>query len=45
VPDHGVEGEQALQDTGPEAGGDAGVVVFEPELVLQGPDDRFDALT
>jgi hypothetical protein len=44
VPDHGVEGEEALQDAGPETGGDAGVVVFEAELVLEGPDDCFDAL-
>jgi hypothetical protein len=31
VPDHGVEGEEALQDTCPEPGGDTGVVMFEPE--------------
>lgn len=29
---------------GPEPGGDAGVVAFQAELVLQGPDDGFDAL-
>ncbi|MEV5892850.1 hypothetical protein AB0L76_25965 [Nonomuraea fuscirosea] len=44
VPDDGVEGEDALADARPEAVGVAGIVAFEAELVLQRPDDRFDAL-
>src|SRR6266536_3982367 len=44
VPDAGVEREQALDDPGPQAGGDAAAVAFEAELVLQGPDDRLDPL-
>src|SRR6266849_2734551 len=44
VPDGGVEGEQPLHDAGPQPGGDAAAVAFEPQLVLQRPDDRLDAL-
>ena len=44
VPDDRVEGEEPLDDPGPEAGGDAAAVAFEAELVLQGPDDGLDAL-
>src|SRR6266498_313914 len=44
VPDRGVEGEQALHDAGPQAGGHAAAVVFQAELVLQRPDDRLHAL-
>ena len=44
VPDAGVEGQQPLEDPGPQAGGDASAVAFEAELVLQGPDDRLDPL-
>jgi hypothetical protein len=44
VPDAGVEREQALEDAGPQACGDAAAVVFEAELVLQCPDDGLDAL-
>jgi hypothetical protein len=44
VPDRGVEREQALDDAGPQAGGDAAAVPFEAELVLQRPDDRLDPL-
>src|SRR5450755_4506134 len=44
VPDDGVESQQALDDTGPQPGGYPAAVVFQAELVLQGPDDRLDAL-
>jgi hypothetical protein len=44
VPDHGVEGEEALHDSGPQSLWDTPVVLFEAELVFQGPDDRLDAL-
>src|SRR5215475_4265752 len=44
VPDGGVEGEQPLDDAGPQPGGDAAAVPFEAQLVLQGPDDGLDAL-
>jgi hypothetical protein len=44
VPDGGVEGEEALHDTRPQSGWDASAVVFQAKLVLQGPDDRLDAL-
>ena len=44
VPDDGVEGEEPLDDAGPEAGGDAAAVAFEAELVLQRPDDGLDPL-
>jgi hypothetical protein len=43
-PDDRVEGEQPLDDTCPQPGGDASAVAFEAELVLQRPDDRLDAL-
>ena len=43
-PDDGVESEQALHDAGPQPGGCPAAVAFEAELVLQGPDDRLDAL-
>jgi hypothetical protein len=44
VPDAGVEGEEPLDDAGPESCGHAAAVAFEAELVLQGPDDGLDAL-
>jgi hypothetical protein len=44
VPDAGVEGEQALDDTCPQPGGDAAAVAFEAELEFQRPDDRLDSL-
>jgi hypothetical protein len=44
VPDRRVEGEQALDDAGPQPGGDSAAVAFETELVLQRPDDRLDPL-
>jgi hypothetical protein len=44
VPDRSVEGEQAPDDAGPQAGRDRAAMAFEAELVLQGPDDRLDAL-
>jgi hypothetical protein len=44
VPDRGVEREQPLDDADPQPGGDPSAVVFQAELVLQGPDDRFDPL-
>src|SRR5262249_1312858 len=44
VPDAGVEGQEALHDPGPEPGGDPAAVAFEAELILQRPDDRFNAL-
>src|SRR5450755_602162 len=39
-----VEGEQPLNDPGPEAVGDPAAVAFEAKLVLQRPDDCLDAL-
>jgi hypothetical protein len=44
VPDAGVEGEEPLDDAGPESCGDAAAVAFEAELALQRPDDGLDAL-
>jgi hypothetical protein len=44
VPDRGVEGQQPLDDPGPQPGGDASAVAFEAELALQWPDDDLDAL-
>ena len=44
VPDAGVEGEEPLDDAGPESCGDAAAVAFEAELAFQGPDDGLDAL-
>ena len=44
VPDGRVEGQQALHDPGPQAGGGAAAVAFEAELVFQRPDDRLDPL-
>jgi hypothetical protein len=44
VPDAGVEGEEPLDDAGPESCGDAAAVAFEAELVLQGSDDGLDPL-
>src|SRR6266511_1449776 len=44
VPDGGVEGEQPLDDAGPQPGGAAAAVAFQPELVLQRPDDRLHPL-
>ena len=44
VPDGGVEGEQALDDAGPQAGGDSCAVAFQAELAFEGPDDGLDAL-
>ena len=44
VPDAGVEGEEPLDDAGPESCGDAAAVAFEAELVLQDPDDGLDPL-
>jgi hypothetical protein len=44
VPDGRVEGEQPLNDPGPEAVGDPAAVAFEAKLVLQRPDDCLDAL-
>jgi hypothetical protein len=43
-PDDGVKSEQALHDAGPQPSGCPAAVAFEAELVLQGPDDRLDAL-
>ena len=45
VPDAGVEGEEPLDDAGPEPCGDAAAVAFEAELAFQGPDDGLDALS
>jgi hypothetical protein len=36
VPDRGVECQEALDDPGPQPGGDAAAVAFEAELVLRG---------
>jgi hypothetical protein len=44
VPDDRVEGDQPLDDAGPQPGGDASAVAFEARLVLQRPDDGLDAL-
>ena len=44
-PDAGVEGEEPLDDAGPESCGDAAAVAFEAELAFQGPDDGLDALS
>ena len=44
VPDGCVEGEQPLDDAGPQPGWDAAAVAFQAELVLQRPDDRLDPL-
>jgi hypothetical protein len=44
VPDRGVEGQEALEDTGPQARGDTSAMFFQAELVLERPDDRLDAL-
>jgi len=43
-PDDGVEGEEPLDDPCPQPGGDPAAVAFEAELVLEGPDDRLNAL-
>ena len=42
--DGGVEGEDAGCDSGEQAGGGAGEVLFEPQLVFEGLHDRFDPL-
>src|SRR6266853_5455446 len=44
VPDAGVKRKQALDDAGPEPGGDAAAMALEAELVLQRPDDPLDPL-
>jgi hypothetical protein len=44
VPDGCVQGEQPLDDPGPQPGGDASAVAFETKLVLERPDDCLDAL-
>ena len=44
VPDGCGEGEESLQDPHGDAGGAAGAVIFEAELVFEGPDDGFDDL-
>src|SRR5213595_3046033 len=43
-PDHSVEGEQALEDTGPQPRGDTAAVPVQAELVLERPDDRLHPL-
>src|SRR5215218_9034538 len=43
-PDGSVEGEQALEDTGPQPRGDAAAMAVQAELVLQRPDDRLHPL-
>src|SRR4029450_6188050 len=43
-PDHRVEGEQALDDAGPQPRGDAAAVTVQAELVLEGPGDRLHPL-
>src|ERR1700680_3703744 len=44
VPDAGGEGEEALTDSGPDAFGDVGAVVFEGELAFERVVDRLDPL-
>jgi len=44
VPDGGVEGQEALDDPGPQARRDAAAVAAAAELALEGPDGRLDAL-
>src|SRR3954447_1227133 len=44
VDESGGEGEQPQCDADADAGHGAAAVVFERELVLAGPDDRFDPL-
>ena len=44
VPDGGVEGEQALSNSGEDAEVGAPTVLFEPELTLEAVIDRLDAL-
>src|SRR5215217_2564312 len=43
-PDRGVEGQEALDDAGPEPGRHSSAVSLQAKLVLQGPDDRLHAL-
>src|SRR4029453_5916997 len=43
-PDRRVEGEQALDDAGPQPRGDPAAVTVQAKLVLQGPDDRLHPL-
>ena len=44
VPDRSVEREQALDDPDPQAGWNTATVLFQAELALQDPDDRFHPL-
>ena len=44
VPDDRVQGEEPLDDPGPQAAGQAAAVAFQAELALQRPDDGLDAL-
>jgi hypothetical protein len=44
VLDRRVECEEALDDAGPEPGGDSAAVAVQAELALEGPDDGLDAL-
>src|SRR5260370_42135425 len=43
-PDGGVEREEALEDACPQPGRDPAAVSFQAKLVLQGANDRLDAL-
>src|SRR5260370_17671509 len=43
-PDGGVEREEALDDACPQPWRDPAAVSFQAKLVLQGPNDRLDAL-
>ncbi len=44
VPDHGRQGEDALQDPGGHSGGGLAAVAFQVELAFEGVVDRFDDL-
>src|SRR6266511_1859516 len=44
VDEAGGERQEPERDAGADAGQGAGAVLFEGELALAGPDDRFDAL-